>query len=124
MKLKTTTVPLSLAIGQTAVSATLIPVNGYLKGISVLAGDMDSSDTYTVAITDYVGATVFSRASLAEAVRTTIWADKYNELGTTKVEGELLNTPLAGPVTITITASQQNDSQVVAYAVTIYYEAN
>ena len=121
-KLKSYTVPITIADEGTSAEATLVPVTGYLKGVSVLAGAMDGSDTYTVAITDENGATVFSRATLAEGVRTTIWSDKYNELGTTIVEGKLLNTPMAGPVTVTVTASAAQNDAAVAYAVTLYYD--
>lgn len=120
-KLLTNTVPITIDQLASSGSATLVPVSGYLKGVSVLAGAMDGSDTYTVAITDKIGATVFSRATLAEGSRSTIWADKYNELSTTKVEGSLLNTPMAGPVTVTVTASAQQDDASVDYKVTIYY---
>ena len=119
--LYTYAVPITISSGDTAASATLVPVHGFLRGISATAGAMDASDTYTVAITDVNGITVFSRASLAESATTTIWADKYNELGTTKVEGELLNTPLAGPVTVTVTASAQQDDADVSYTIYIYY---
>ena len=121
-KLKTYTVPLTIAKAGTSISATGVPVSGYLKGIAVTAGAMDGSDTYTVSITDKHGITVFSRASLAESSTSTIWADKYNELGTTKVEGELLSTPMAGPVTVTVTASAAQDDAAVAYSVYIYFE--
>lgn len=120
--LKTYKIALTISQGESSASDTNVPVTGYLKGISVTAGAMDSSDTYTVAVTDKHSATVFSRASLAESTTTTIWADKYNELGTTKVEGSLLNTPMSGPVTVTITASAQQDDADVAYTVVIYYE--
>jgi hypothetical protein len=121
-KLKAYTVPLTIDQGSSSDSATLVPVTGYLKGIAVTAGAMDGSDTYTVAITDKYGITVFSRGSLAESSTTTIWADKYNELGTTKVEGALLNTPMSGPCTVTITASATQDDADVDYIVYIYFE--
>ena len=121
--LLTYSVPITISQDSTDATASDVPVSGYLKGIAVTAGAMDSSDTYTVAITDKHGVTVFSRASLAESATATIWADKYNELSTTKVEGELLNTPMAGPVDVKITASAAQDDADVEYTVVIYYEA-
>lgn len=119
--LYTYTVPVTIADEGTSAAVTGVPVEGFLRGVAVTAGAMDGSDTYTVAITDKHGITVFSRASLAESTTSTIWADKYNELGTTKVEGELLNTPMAGPVTVTITASAAQNDAAVSYTVYIYY---
>lgn len=75
--------------------------------------------TLTAAITDKNGLTVFSRASLAENTTTTIWADKYNELGTTIVEGKLLRTPMLGPVTFTLTPSAATHGTFNIY---VYYE--
>lgn len=75
--------------------------------------------TYTLAITDRYGMAVFSRASLAEGATSTIWADKYNELSTTKVEGALLRTPLVGPVTVTVTSSAATSGTFYVY---VYYE--
>lgn len=77
--------------------------------------------TYTVSITDKNSMTVFSRATLAEGTTSTIWADKYDEIGTTIVESKLLRTPLAGPVTITITASAATTGTFHTY---IYFEHN
>jgi len=120
-KLKSYTVPLTILDESTVIAATGVPVTGFLRGLAVTAGSMDSSDTYTIAITDQNGITVFSRASLAESSTTTIWADKYNELSTTIVEGKLLNTPMAGPVTVTITASAEQNDAAVEFSVYIYY---
>ena len=125
MSLKTYAVPLTLVAGTASIATATksVPVSGYLKGVSVTAGAMDGSDTYTVAIADNYGITVFSRATLAESSTSTIWSDKYNELGTTIVDGHLLDTPLAGPVTVTITASAQQDDANESYTVYIYYES-
>ena len=119
---KTYEVDVTVARYASSGSIASVPVNGYLKGIKATAGTMDDNDTYTLAITDKHSATVFSRASLADAGVTTIWADKYNELSTTKVEGALLNTPMAGDITVTITPSTQQDAAAVAYSIVIYYE--
>jgi len=119
--LKTYKVALTIDRYSSSDSAS-VPITGYLKGLFCTAGAMDDGDTYTVAITDEHSATVFSRASLAGNTTTTIWADKYNELSTTKVEGALLNTPMAGDITLTVTSSSQQDVAAVDYTVAIYYE--
>ena len=77
--------------------------------------------TYTLAIKDKNDISIFSRASLASSATSTIWADKYDELGTTKVEGALLRTPMAGPVDVTITASEGTTD---VFDVIVYYENN
>jgi hypothetical protein len=117
-RIKTYTVPLTIADESTTISATLVPVTGILRGLAVTAGALDSSDTYTVAITDKHGITVFTRGTLAESSTTTIWADKYG--GT--AEYQPLCTPIAGPVTVTITASAEQNDAAVAFIVYLYFE--
>ncbi len=120
--LKTYKVALTVDQGSSSDSAT-VPVTGYLRGLYCSAGAMDDdTQTYTVAITDEHGATVFSKASLAQNANTAIWADKYNELGTTRVEGDLLNTPMAGDITLTLTTSLAQYDAAVNYTVVVYYE--
>ena len=121
-KLKSYAFVATIADEGTSIVTSDVPVTGYLKGVAVTAGAMDASDTYTITIADKNGVTVFSRASLAESTTSVIWADKYNELGTTIVDGHLLNTPMAGPVDVTITASAAQNDAAVEYTVFIYYE--
>lgn len=122
MALKTYTVPVTISRNGTADTESDVPVSGYLKGISVTAGAMEDGSTYTVAIKDKHGMAVYSKSSMTPGTTTTVWADKYNELGTTKTEGELLNTPMAGPIDVTVTASATQGHMSVAYSVYIYYD--
>ena len=117
MKLNSYTVPLTIVDESTAISATGVPVTGFLRGLAVTAGALDSSDTYTVTITDQNGVTVFTRGSLAESSTTAIWADKYG--GTN--EYTPLCIPMAGPVTVTITADEEQNDAAVDYITYIYY---
>jgi hypothetical protein len=68
--------------------------------------------------------TVFSKGTIAHSATTTIWADKYNELGTTIVEGKLLDTPMLGPVDVSIQASVIQDDAAVDFTTYIYYDSD
>jgi hypothetical protein len=77
-------------------TTTEVAANGLLSGILVLASDLDDTDTYTLTLKDQDGYTVFTRASLAESVRTAIYVDTNNHP---------LRLPLTGTYTIEVLAS-------------------
>lgn len=77
-------------------TATDIQANGRLAGILVNAPDLDSTNTYTVTVKDQEGYTVFTRASLVENARTTIYVDTNNHP---------LRLPLNGEYTIEVLTS-------------------
>lgn len=70
--------------------------NGRLVGVIPTAPNLDDSDTYTVAIKDVDGNTIYSKASLAESVASPQFVDANNHP---------LRLPMSGNHTITITAS-------------------
>lgn len=107
----------TIADESTAITSDSVPITGTLRGISCTAGAMDASDTYTFAIKDKHGITVFSRATLAESSTTNIWADAN---GATELTP--LARPMVGNVTITITASAEQNDAAVDYSGYIYYE--
>lgn len=114
--LKTYTIPLTIVRGDTSVTKNVL-VNGYLKGVSVTTGAMQDGSTYTIAITDKHGMTVYSKASLAHSSTVTNWADLYG--GSTAVHP--LEIPMAGPVDVTITTSKAQNNSYVACTVYLYY---
>jgi hypothetical protein len=71
-------------------------LNGIIKGILVTAPDLDDTDTYTITIKDADGYTLFTKASLAEGVKTQVYVDANNHP---------LQIPVAGKITIEILAS-------------------
>lgn len=114
---KTYTIPVTIVRGDT--SATVeVPVSGYLKGVSVTAGAMQDGSTYTVAITDKNGMTVYSKGSLSPNQTTTNWGDLYG--GATAVHP--LEVPMAGPVNVVITASKAQSNADVVSTVYLYYD--
>ena len=116
--IKTYTVPVTISRGDTSVTSSDVPVSGYLKGVSVTAGTMEDGSTFTVAITDKNGMTVYSKASLTPGTTTTNWADLYG--GTTAVHP--LEVPMAGPVDVAITASKAQNNADVSCSVYLYYD--
>lgn len=116
---KIKTYPVTMLIDVSAddsVATGSLNVNGTLKGLVLVAPDMTGA-TYTFAITDEHGATVFTRASITKNVTTTIWSDKYGG----NAEYSPLDTPLMGPLTLTLT-SVGNEAADRSYSIYIYYE--
>lgn len=110
------TITIDTEVDDSVASGTL-EVSGTLRGI-VCDGSADMTGaTYTLAITDKNGGTVFSRASITKNVTTEIWADKYG--GT--AEYSPLETPMAGPITVTIT-SVGNEAADRTFVVYVYFE--
>lgn len=90
-----TTLVLAYATNATTISAS-VGLNGLLRGIQVLAPDLDSTNTYSITITDADGFTIYTKASLTENTRTTAYVDANNQP---------LQLPLSGTHTITIVTS-------------------
>lgn len=77
-------------------TVTGVAANGLLVGILINAPDLDSTHTYTLTLKDSEGYTVFTRASLVESVRTTVYIDTNNHP---------LRLPLNGDYTIEVLTS-------------------
>lgn len=113
------TYPITVTIVRGDTSATeSVPVSGYLRGVSVTAGAMQDGSTYTVAITDKYGMTVYSKGSLSPSQTTTNWGDLYG--GTTAVHP--LEVPMAGPVDVVITANKAQNNADAVCTVYLYYD--
>lgn len=115
VKTHATTMLIDQSVEDSIATGTL-DVNGTLKGLVIVAPDMTGA-TYTFEITDEHGATVFTRASIAKNATTTIWSDKYGG----NAEYSPLDTPLMGPLTLTLT-SVGNEVADRSFSVYIYYE--
>jgi len=118
MALRTCTVPVTISRNDTSVTASNVSASGHLVGVSVTAGAMEDSSTYTIAIKDRYGMTVYSKSSLLPSNTTTNWADLYG--GSTAVHP--LDIPMVGPVSVTITASTTQGHMSVAYTAYLYYD--
>jgi len=116
--LRTYAVPLTIDRGDTSVTGSDVSVSGYLKGVSVTAGDMQDGSTYTIAVADKNGMTVYSKGSLSPSQTTTNWADLYG--GSTAVHP--LEIPMVGPVDVTITADKAQNNADVSCTVYLYYD--
>jgi hypothetical protein len=123
MSLKSYAFVSTIAQAGAGITTVDVPVTGYLKGLALTVGEMTGASTLTLTVKDKNGLTVFTRGSIPHSATTTIWADKYNELSTTKVEGALLNTPMLGPVDVSIQASVIQDDAAVDFTTYIYYES-
>lgn len=87
--------PITVANGGTTASVSTA-FNGLLRGIQVNAPDLDSTNTYTLALTDQDGYTTYSKASIAENSRYTAFVDANNQP---------LQLPLSGTYSVAITTS-------------------
>ena len=117
-KLLSHSVVATIPRGTNTITVSDVPVTGYLRGVSVVAGDFSGSATYTIEIADKNGMVVYSKGSLTRSSTTTNWADLYG--GSFAVS--VLNIPMAGPIDVTITTSVvQNDSDVSS-TVHLYYD--
>lgn len=88
----------SLTILNTTASivGAAVALNGRLLGVITTAPALTSSNTYTVAVKDADGNTIYSKASLAANAVTTAFIDANNQP---------LRLPLSGAHTITLTSS-------------------
>ena len=117
-KVQTVVIPLTIAQVSTAiVSASQEVPSGRLIGVASKAGAMDGSDTYTVSITDKNGISIYSVASKAESSTDVDFSSTY---GVT--EATPLSIPCVGPLTVTVTASAQQDDAAVDYTIYLYIE--
>lgn len=92
----TKTLTLAYATNATTISASTGDLNGLLAGVEINAPDLDSTNTYTVTLTDADSFTIFTRATLAENTKTAIFTDANNHP---------LRLPLSGTHTITVVTS-------------------
>lgn len=96
----------TVADGQTVGTATTDNLNGKLAGILLNVPQLTGTTTITFEILDADGFTIFSRASIAENGKTSIFTDSNNHP---------LRLPLAGIYTLRVT---QTNAQSGAAAVT------
>jgi hypothetical protein len=87
--------PITVLNGGTTASVST-NLNGLLRGVQVNAPDLDSTNTYTVTITDQDGYTTYTKASIAENSRYTAFIDANNQP---------LQLPLTGTYGVAITTS-------------------
>ncbi len=118
MALTCTSFNLTIADDSTAISSdtggVAVPA-GTLVAVGSLSTAMDSSDTYTVKIVDAYGATIYDVGSKAEEVNV---FDASSAYGATQVTP--LEIPIVGPVTLTVTASAQQDDAAVDFIIYLY----
>lgn len=118
-KVQSIAIPLTIVDESTAiVSATQVIPSGFLVGVASTAGALDGSDTYTVKITDVNSVTIYEVGSLAES--STVF-DISQAFAAT--EETPLRIPCVGPVTVTITASAEQNTADVDFTVYLYIEA-
>jgi hypothetical protein len=110
-------VPITIADETTAKTSDEININGIFRGFACTAGAMDGSDTYTFELKDRNSVSIYSKAALAESVTSSAFSDTY---GVT--EATPINIPMVGPVTVTITASAQQNDAAVDYTAYIYFQ--
>ena len=110
-----TAIPVTILKETTAISQVMTVPSGKLVGVASTAGAMDSSDTYTVKLVDGYSIQIYSVGSLAES--STV-VDFYD----TSTETFPMSIPIIGPVTLTVTASAQQDDAAVEYTVYLYIE--
>jgi len=108
-KLKVT---IDVSANATTATSDSFPMNGILKGIAIVAPDLDGTNTYTVTLKDADDSiTVFERASLTENTTTAIFLDSNNRP---------LELPLHGNMTVTITSSGTETADR-EFTIIIYY---
>ena len=115
-KVQSIAIPLTMADESTAIASITqeIPA-GFLVGVASTAGAMDASDTYTVKITDVNGVTIYEVGSLAESTTTV-------DFETTSTETFPMHIPCVGPLTVTVTASAEQNDAAVEFTVYLYIE--
>jgi hypothetical protein len=105
-----TPIPVTILDETTAISSSPIAITGKLIGVASTAGALDGSDTYTVKLEDAYGVKIYEVGTLAESSTTVDFA-------TTN-----LPVPLVGPVTLTVTASAEQNDAAVDFTVYLYTE--
>jgi len=95
--------------GTAALTPTLANVVGTIKAIEIITTDTEDGITYTVAITNSNGTSLFSEASLTD--NTKHWRDSESGKGTQ--DADFNSIPVNSTLTATITPSAAPDNASV-----------
>lgn len=99
--------PIVHANSTTIATVTTGVLNGILRGVAVDCPNLDGTTTLTVTLSDADGNTLWTKAAIAENAKTSFVYD-------TAATPAPLQVPVAGPLTITCTASnaQSTDQNI------------
>lgn|SRR5664280_2363752 len=91
-------IPILLAYQTNATTATQagVSLNGLLRGVEINAPDLDSTNTYTITLTDSDGFDIYTKGKLAKNTRSSAFIDANNQP---------LQLPLSGAYTVKIVTS-------------------
>ena len=111
------------ATASAALDTTLANINGTIKNIDIVATETEDNITYTVAITNANGATIFSEGSLADATSHYKHAVSHKSTQDADFNPAMVN----GTLTVLITPSAAPDAgpvgtKTATVTVTIYLE--
>lgn len=111
------------ATANDALSTTLANINGTIKNIDIVATETEDNITYTVAITNANGATIFSEAALAHDTSHFKHAVSHKNAQDADFNPAMVN----GTLTVLVTPSAAPDAGAVGtktatVTVTIYLE--
>lgn len=94
------------ATGTTAQTETLANINGTIVAIEIITSDTEDGATYTVALTTANGASLFSKASLAD--NSNHWLDAVSD--TNPRDADFNPIPVNGTITVTVTPDKSPDA--------------
>jgi hypothetical protein len=103
---------IDIADGQTIGQGTDVTLNGLVRGIMLNVPQLDGVSTVTFDLIDSDNFTVYTKSSISENAKTTVFSDTNNES---------LVVPVSGDYTLQVTASNtqsgNNDSVTVVLLV-------
>jgi hypothetical protein len=100
----------TVADGQTVGTINTDSLNGLIRGIIANVPQLTGTTTITLAITDQDGATVYSKASIAENAKTGAYIDANNYP---------LQIPVSGVLTFTVTQTNAQSGAASVVPVTL-----